>query len=190
VGEGGDEVSVAGFIADQRTEHQVPHAFTCRVLGVSASWFYKWRDRPPTPRQTRQAELDAAVKQVFEASKGTYGSPRVHAELVTPAPAAGGPDAPSVCGWKVSVNTVADSMRRQGLLGRKPKRRKGLTRQDRTAPKFPDLVKRDFTAPAPNQRWVGDMKCRRRHFMSSLELAEGVLDVPLGPSMRRRGNVL
>jgi putative transposase len=157
VGEGGDEVSVARFIADQRTEHQVPHAFTCRVLGVSASWFYKWLNRPPTARQARRAELDAAVKQVFEGSKGTYGSPRVHAELIAAAPATGGPDAPPARVWKVSVNTVADSMRRQGLLGRKPKRRKGLTRQDRTAPKFPDLVKRDFTAPAPNRRWVGDM---------------------------------
>jgi putative transposase len=155
VGEGGDEVSVARFIADQRTEHQVPHAFTCRVLGVSASWFYKWRDRPPTPRQVRQGELDAAVKKVFADSKGTYGSPRVHAELVDPAP--GEPGAAPAKTWQVSVNTVADSMRRQGLLGRKPKRRRGLTRQDRTAPKFPDLLGRDFTAPAPNRRWVGDM---------------------------------
>jgi len=55
------------------------------------------------------------------------------------------------------VNTVADSMRRQGLKGRKVKRNKGLTRQDKTAPKFPDLLKRDFTAAAPNLRWVGDI---------------------------------
>jgi len=44
-GEGGDEVSVARFIADQRTFYRVPHAFTCRVLAVSEAWFYKWRDR-------------------------------------------------------------------------------------------------------------------------------------------------
>jgi putative transposase len=156
VGEGGDEVSVARFIADQRTEHQVPHAFTCRVLGVSASWFYKWLDRPPTARQARRAELDAAVNEAFKTSKGTYGSPRIHADLVDP-PAPTEPGAEPAKAWRVSVNTVADSMRRQGLLGRKPKRRKGLTRQDRTAPKFLDLLKRDFTAPAPNRRWVGDM---------------------------------
>ena len=59
--------------------------------------------------------------------------------------------------WRVSVNTVADSMRRQGLKGRTVKRNRGLTRQDRTAPKFPDLLKRDFTAAVPNLRWVGDM---------------------------------
>lgn len=148
-------MSVARFIADQRTEHQVPHAFTCRLLGVSASWFYKWLNRPPTPRQTRQTELDAAVKKAFDASKGTYGSPRIHADLVDPPTPAGCEQAPAP--WRVSVNTVADSMRRQGLLGRKPKRRRGLTRQDRTAPKFGDLLQRDFTAPAPNRRWVGDM---------------------------------
>ena len=60
-------------------------------------------------------------------------------------------------GWTVSVNTVADSMRRQGLQGRKPKHSKGLTRQDRKAPKFPDLLKRDFTAPAANVKWCGDI---------------------------------
>ena len=59
--------------------------------------------------------------------------------------------------WRVSVNTVADSMRRQDLRGRKVKRNRGLTRQDRTAAKFPDLLKRDFTAAAANLRWVGDM---------------------------------
>ena len=54
-------------------------------------------------------------------------------------------------------NTVADSMRRQGLQGRKPKRRKGMTKQDKTAPKFPDRLKRDFTAPQANVKWCGDM---------------------------------
>jgi len=120
---------------------------------VSLSWFYKWINRRLTPRQARRAELDTAVKDAFDASQATYGSSRIHADLVE-------------AGWTVSVNTVADSMRRQGLQGRKPKRRRGLTRQDRSAPKFPDLVRRDFTAPAPNVKWCGDIKCRRRHFRS------------------------
>jgi transposase InsO family protein len=59
--------------------------------------------------------------------------------------------------WTVSENTVADSMRRQGLQGRKPKRRKGTTKQDKTAPKFPDRLRRDFTAPEANVKWCGDM---------------------------------
>lgn len=41
-------MSVAGFISSQRTDHNVPHAVSRRALGVSESWFYKWRDRPPT----------------------------------------------------------------------------------------------------------------------------------------------
>jgi transposase InsO family protein len=69
---------------------------------------------------------------------------RIHADLVED-------------GWAVSVNTVAHSMRRQGLQGRKPKHRKGLTKQDVTAAKFPDLLQRDFTAAAPNTKWCGDI---------------------------------
>ena len=60
-------------------------------------------------------------------------------------------------GWKVTEKSVADSMRRQGLVARIIKRRNGLTKQDKTVPKFPDLVKRDFTASAPNTKWVGDI---------------------------------
>ena len=52
---------------------------------------------------------------------------------------------------------MGDSMRRQGLIARRIRRRNGLTRQDKTAPKFPDLLRRDFSAGRPNARWVGDM---------------------------------
>ena len=48
-------MTVASFIAAQRTEHGVPHALSCRALDMPESWFYKWRDRPPTPRQVRRA---------------------------------------------------------------------------------------------------------------------------------------
>ena len=85
-------MSVARFIAAQRTEHRVPHAKCCRWLGVSESWFYKWHDRAPTARQQRRAALDAAVKESFEDSggtPGTYGSPRVFEDL-------------AAAGWRVS----------------------------------------------------------------------------------------
>ena len=137
-------MSVARFIADQRTFYRVPHAVCCAILGVSISWLYKWLERPATPRQRRRAELVAEVWKVFKASRRTYGSPRIHADLLE-------------AGWTVSVNTVADSMRRQGLQGRKPKHSKGLTKQDKKAPKFGDLLKRAFAAPAPNVKWCGDM---------------------------------
>ena len=129
-------MSVASFIASQRTEHRVPHAVCCRWLEISESWFYKWHDRAPTARQRRRAALDAAVRASFDDSggtPGTYGSPRVQVDLVE-------------AGWKVSVNTVAASMARQGLQGRAPKRkRRSLTRPDKAAATIPDLVKRDFS---------------------------------------------
>ena len=141
-------MSVASFVASQRTEHGVPHAKCCRWLGLSESWFYKWRDRPPTPRQERRAQLDEAVKASFDDSggtPGTYGSPRVFEDLIE-------------AGWKVSVNTVAASMARQGLQGRSPKRkRRCLTRPDKAATPIPDLVKRDFNATSIDQRWCGDL---------------------------------
>ncbi len=136
-------MSVAAFISSQRTEHRVPRATACRALGVSESWFYKWRDRAPTPRQTRRAELANAIRRLFDASGGTYGSPRVTQDLAAE-------------GWQVSENTVAKLMTELGLAGRKPKRRRGLTRQGKR-PAAPDRVNRKFTAPAPNVLWCGDL---------------------------------
>ncbi|MDY6872056.1 MAG: DDE-type integrase/transposase/recombinase [Actinomycetota bacterium] len=143
-------MSVARFIADQRTKYRVPHTITCLLLGVSVSWFYKWITRAEsadglhTDTDRRRAQLDTAVAAAFAAAKGLHGSPRLIADLRD-------------LGWEVSEKTVADSMRRQGLVARRMKRRNGLTRQDKTAPKFPDLVKRNFTAAEPNRKWVGDM---------------------------------
>ena len=141
-------MTVASFIATQRTDHGVSHTMACRALGVPASTFYKWRDRPPTSRQVRRARLDEAVKESFDESggnPGTYGSPRVFWDLVED-------------GWVVSVNTVAASMKRQGLQGRTPKRkRRSLTRPDKAAAPIGDLVKRDFSAEAINHKWCGDL---------------------------------
>lgn len=137
-------MSVARFVVDQRTLYRVPVTFTCAVLGVSVSWFYKWRERQPTKTARRRARLDAAVAAGFTTARGLHGSPRLVLDL-------------REAGWTVSEKTVADSMRRQGLAARIIKRRNGLTKQDKTAPKFPDLVKRDFTACAPNLKWVGDI---------------------------------
>jgi putative transposase len=138
-------MTVASFVAAQRTEHGVPHVTSCRALGVSPSWFYKWRNRGPTRRQQRRATLDDAVQRSFDASGGTYGSPRVLADLVAD-------------GWRVSKKSVEASMARQGLVARPTRTRRGwLTRPDKAAPPVPDLVKRDFTAPAINHKWCGDL---------------------------------
>lgn len=137
-------MSRAAFIACQKTRHGVPYAVACRALGVSESWFHKWHHRPPTPAEQRRAEVDQAVAAAFGASEGTYGSPRIHAALVA-------------AGWRISGKTVAKSMARQGMAGRVKKRRKGLTRPDKRKRPFGDLVNRDFTAPAPNLKWCGDI---------------------------------
>ena len=137
-------MSVARFIADQRTFYRVPVAVCCAILGLSVGWFYKWIMAPVTGQLRRRRELDVKVAELFKASGRTYGSPRIHRDLLE-------------AGWPVGENTVADSMRRQGLFGRKPKRHKGLTKQDRAAAKFPDLLNRDFSASAPNVKWCGDV---------------------------------
>jgi putative transposase len=135
---------VARFIAAQRTQFRVPHAVACRALGVSQSWFYKWwrRDGSP-PRGQRRVELDRAVAGVFWRRSGTYGSPRITAELRD-------------AGWRVSVNTVAASMTRQRLAARPKRRRRSTTRQGRGRWRAADHLKRDFTATGVNQRWCGD----------------------------------
>ena len=146
-------MSVARFIADQRTKHRVPHTLTCALLGVSLAWFYKWLGRASGPsaasglhtvRDRRRDTVVRAVKLAFGKAKGLHGSPRLVWDLRD-------------SGWTVNEKTVADSMRRQGLVARRIRRRNGLTRQDRTAPKFPDLLKRNFTADRINAKWVGDM---------------------------------
>lgn len=143
-------MSVARFVADQRTKYRVPHTFTCALLGISVSWLYKWLarvgdlDGMHTDSDRRRAQLDEAVQVAFVTAKGLHGSPRLVADLRD-------------VGWTVSEKTVADSMRRQGLVARKIRRRNGLTKQDKTVPMFPDLLRRDFTALAPNRKWVGDM---------------------------------
>lgn len=146
-------MSVARFIADQRTRFRVPHTMTCLLLGVSVAWFYKWLSRADGPgtarglhtqRDRRRDTIDRAVRTAFTKARGLHGSPRLHADLRDD-------------GWVVSEKTVADSMRRQGLVARRIRCRNGLTRQDNTKPVFPDLLRRDFTADRPNARWVGDM---------------------------------
>ena len=75
-GEGGDEVTLAGFVVDQRIEHGVPHAVTCRALQVSESWFYKWRDRPPTPAARQQAAVEEIPDVTYYLLLHTPSSPQ------------------------------------------------------------------------------------------------------------------
>jgi putative transposase len=134
---------VAALIAAQRDQHQIPHATACRALGVSRSWFYKWKDHALTPRAARRQALEAEVRRLFAAHRGTYGSPRITADL-------------RQAGWKVSENTVAAIMREQGLAARRTKKRRSATRPGKGRWRAPDLVKRDFPAKQVNRKWYGD----------------------------------
>ncbi|MCE7001504.1 IS3 family transposase [Kibdelosporangium philippinense] len=134
---------VAEFIASQRTKHGVPHAIACRALEVSQSWFYKWINRKPTARDQRREQLDEQIRRLFTVSGETYGSPRITRDL-------------REAGWKVSENTVAARMVELGLAGRPPKRRRSLTRPGKR-PVARDLVRRNFTAVAPDVLWCGDV---------------------------------
>ena len=109
---------MAAFIAAQRAQHDIPYATACRALQVSQSWFYKWRDGDASPAHARRARLTVEVKRLFAKHRGTYGSPRITADLRDQ-------------GWRVSQNTVAEIMREQGLVARPKKRRRSTTRPGR-----------------------------------------------------------
>jgi putative transposase len=134
---------VAALIAAQRDEHRIPHAAACRALGVSRSWFYKHKDGTLTARAARRQALAAEIGRLFSSHRGTYGSPRIAADLRDE-------------GWRVSENTVAALMREQGLAARRKKKRRSTTRPGKGRWRAPDLVKRDFPAQRLNVKWYGD----------------------------------
>jgi putative transposase len=136
---------VAGFIAAQRARYGIPHATSCRALGVSQAWLYKWCHGDASLRRARRQALTALVVTLFRRHRGSYGSPRITAEL-------------RAMGWRVSVNTIAQIMAEQQLVARARRRRRSLTRPDKSRRKAPDLLRRDFTPPArPDTAWVGDL---------------------------------
>jgi putative transposase len=116
----------------------------CRELGVSPSGYYAWVSRGPSKRAGEEEDLTREIRTVHGRSRGTYGVPRVHADLLER-------------GRHVGHNRVARLMRRAGLKG--VSRRKGIRTivHDAQARPAPDLVKRDFTATAPNTLWVADI---------------------------------
>jgi putative transposase len=134
---------VAGLIAAQREQHGIPHAVSCRALGVSQSWFYKWVRGGLPPRAARRERLKAGIGRLFGERHGKDGSPRITAALRED-------------GWRVSENTVAGLMRELGLAARRKKKRKASTRPGKGRWRAPDQVRRKFAADAINRRWYGD----------------------------------
>lgn len=120
----------------------LPVEVACRVVEVSVSGFYAWRNRPPSPRAVRHAMLCDVIAEVHTASRQIYGARRVHAELVL------GRD------MTVARCTVELVMRRMGIAGLpgRPKFRKVAN-----AATADDLVNRDFARTEPNRLWLTDI---------------------------------
>jgi len=156
---------VAGFIAAQRADHGVPHAVACRALEVSQAWFYKWRHGDGSLRRARRRALATLIAALFAQHRGTYGAPRITADL-------------REMGWRISQNTVAAIMGEQGLRARAKRRRRSTTRPGKGRWRAPDLVKRDFTARRINQRWFGDG--------TEIDTAEGKLQLASVLDVRSR----
>jgi putative transposase len=117
----------------------------CRVLNVSASGYYAWRDRPPSRRAMDNAVMVERIRRVHAESDATYGMPRVRAELIDQ-------------GVRISGKRVARLMRINAIRGVSRRRNFVVTtRRDQRQRPAPDLVKREFVADGPNQLWVADM---------------------------------
>jgi len=134
-------VTVYRFVAREKAHHHL--ATLCRVLGVSRAGFSAWSGRCPSARSQADARLVETIRRIHRASRGTYGAPRIHAEL-------------SAGGERVGRKRVARLMRGAGLVGvhRRRLRRQVRTRADVVAP---DLVRRNFRAPGPDRLWVADI---------------------------------
>ena len=116
-----------------------------RELRIPSATYYRWRrtEKEPCERKRRDIELTERIKEIHADSAGVYGSPRVHAVLKRE-------------GTRVGRKRIERLMREADLAGVSP-RRKGFTRRDPKATLAPDLVERNFTAPAPNRLWVTDL---------------------------------
>jgi transposase InsO family protein len=130
------------FIEDHRD--QFPVTRMCKVLAVSPSGYYAWHQRPPSAREMANRELYNKIEVVYNDNHGVYGSPRIYRELK---------DQGVVC----SENRVARVMRLRDLQAKQSKRFKTTTRRNRAHPAAPNLLKRDFTADRPDQKWLADI---------------------------------
>lgn len=117
----------------------------CDALGVSVSGYYAWRSREPSQQQQSNVTLLKAIRAAYQAGRGLYGSPRIHAALRQQ-------------GIVCSRKRVARLMRQHAIRSRRrPQRRVHTTDSQHARPLAPNLLQRDFSAEAPNEKWVGDI---------------------------------
>jgi putative transposase len=121
-----------------------PIQVMCEVLGVSRSGYYDWASRPESARAVEDRAVAAEIRTAHEASRGRYGSPRVHAAL-------------RAHGRRVGRKRVARLMRGMGLSARRKRRFRRTTDSAHAFPVAPNLLGRDFTARAPDRVWLADL---------------------------------
>lgn len=130
---------------DENGEKKYPVTKMCALLEVSPSGYYEWRDRPASATAERREYLGLLIRAVFDDSDQTYGHRRIHAVLAR-------------SGESCTPELARSIMRDLGLQACQPRPwRHHLTQADPAAGPIPDLVNRDFTAPAPGQKMVGDI---------------------------------
>ena len=130
------------FVEQEKARY--PVRILCTALGVSPSGYYAWRSRGPSARERSDAALAAEIRRSHARSRGTYGVPRVWADLAD-------------AGFHVSRKRVARLMARDHLAGVHRRRFVRTTIRDEHAAPFPDLVNRDFSAEGPDRLWVADI---------------------------------
>jgi putative transposase len=141
------------FMAEHESEFRIQRM--CRVLGVGRSGYYAWCSRSASQRVQEDEVLLVKIQQEYQVSRGTYGSPRIHAALQKQ-------------GVKCSQKRVARLMRLHKITGRKRQKRRPVTTQrDPGAMPAPNLLNQEFYASAPDQKWVSDI--------TYIETAEGWL---------------
>ncbi len=127
-----------------KAKYRYPVKKMCSWLGVSSSGFFDWRGRPASATAHRRVDLTDKIVVIFEASDGTYGYRRVHAQLARQG---------QVCGPEL----VRSLMGARGLVSCQPRPRVNLTKGDGREHHIPDLLEQDFTAPAPGLTMIGDI---------------------------------
>ena len=115
----------------------------CEVLGVSSSGYYDWRDRPESSRSQQNRQLVSKIRVFHQVSRETYGSPRIHQDLVD-------------TGEQVGGNRVARLMRQHGIQSKMSKKFVITTDSKNTLQPAPDRLKRHFSVEAPDKAWVSD----------------------------------
>ena len=133
------------MIEELRQEQGFPVVPMCRVLGVSKSGYYVWRNRKPSARKLEDERLKVAIKAAHERGRGTYGPEKIQEELV------------EVEKVEVGINRIKRLRRELKIRCKQVKKYKATTDSNHKLPVAPNLLNQDFAVPGPNLAWVADI---------------------------------